>query len=405
MTRLGRLLVLNDQVLQRQGESFGCADAYLCFVLGFLPHCQELVLASRVVGAPLGPYRLPRDARVRVAALPDYGGIKDLYLRAHRYRPAIRAALDREVPRADSLWLNYSHPVSLAALRRARPGQRTFALLRGNYVKDARLRNPGPWGRVAAGIARINRARFARLVERRGTQLFGVGREALRDLERRHGRAREVIPTMIPRAELDGLCRGLTRSEGAGRIRLLFVGRVDPEKDLDTLLDALRRARARGTDVRLDVAGEGTERARLAALADAAGLSPHLTWHGHVVHGPALYDLYRRADALVISSRTEGLPAVLIEAGLFGLPTVTTDVGGIAAFVEDGVSGVIVPPGDAAALARGFTRLAESPELRRAMGERARALVGRRCLEDEVERVVAILTAPPGSSGSSRTSG
>ena len=197
---------------------------------------------------------------------------------------------------------------------------------------------------------------------------------------------------MVPRAELDGLTQGGSRSHLKGRIRLLFVGRVDPEKDLDTLLDALGRARAQGVDVHLDVAGDGSERVRLAALAQGAGLALHLTWHGHVTHGPALYELYRRADALVISSRTEGLPAALIEAGLFGLPTVTTDVGGIAALVEDGVSGVIVPPGDAEALARGFSRLAESPQLRRAMGERARASVGRRSLEEEVERMVAVLT-------------
>jgi len=399
VTRLGKLLVLNDQVLQREGEIFGCTDAYTRFILGFLPHCEELVLASRVTDERPGPYLLPQDGCVRVAPLPNYGGIKDLYIRAHKYWQAIRAVLDREVPRADSLWLNYSHPVSLAALRRSEPGQRTFALMRGNYVKDARLRNPGTWGRVAAGIARLNHVRFARLAQRRGTRVFGVGREAVQKLERHHGEAREVIPTVVPRAELDDMARGRSRSERAGQIRLLFVGRVEPEKDLDTLLDALRRARTQGADVHLDVAGDGAERARLGALADEAGLAPHVTWHGHVTHGPALYSLYRRADALVISSRTEGLPAALIEAGLFGLPTVTTDVGGIGALVEDGVSGVIVPPGDAEALARGFIRLAGSPQIRHTMGERARASVGRRSLEGEVERMVAVLTGAPDGNG------
>ena len=222
-----------------QAKTFGCADAYLRFILGFLPHCQELVLASRVVDEPPGPYQLPQDGRVRVAALPDYGGIKDLYVRAHQYWQGIRAVLDREVPRADSLWLNYGHPVSLAALRRSKPAQRGFAIMRGNYVKDARLRNPGPWGRLAAGLARWNQARFASLARSRGTQLFGVGREAVQQLKRSHGTAREVIPTMVPRAELDGLAQGGSRSDLSGRIRLLFVGRVDPEKDLDTLIDKL----------------------------------------------------------------------------------------------------------------------------------------------------------------------
>jgi glycosyltransferase involved in cell wall biosynthesis len=79
------------------------------------------------------------------------------------------------------------------------------------------------------------------------------------------------------------------------------------------------------------------------------------------------------ADVVVLPSRTEGLPAVAIEAGLVGLPVVATDVGGTSEIVVDGVTGVLVPPGDPEALAAGLDRAL-------AAGERLGAAARERCL-------------------------
>jgi glycosyltransferase involved in cell wall biosynthesis len=73
--------------------------------------------------------------------------------------------------------------------------------------------------------------------------------------------------------------------------------------------------------------------------------------------------VYAAANALVVSSRTEGLPGVLMEAGLSGLPAVTTDVGYVRAIVRDGETGAVVPAGDDAALREAIRAVLEQPGL------------------------------------------
>ncbi|MFD9124120.1 glycosyltransferase [Kitasatospora sp. NPDC059571] len=127
---------------------------------------------------------------------------------------------------------------------------------------------------------------------------------------------------------------------------LAWVGALAPEKRPDLALDAL--AELPGSH--LAVAGEGPLRAALAER-DTAGRATFLG----PLDDPA--PLYRAADALLLTSDSEGVPGVLIEAALAGLPAVATDVGFVRDVVRVGESGVLVPPGDAAALAAAVRRL------------------------------------------------
>jgi glycosyltransferase involved in cell wall biosynthesis len=98
--------------------------------------------------------------------------------------------------------------------------------------------------------------------------------------------------------------------------------------------------------VRLAIVGDGPQRG--AVTAAARGLAPgRVDFLGPVVD-PAL--TLAAADVLVLPSRTEGIPAVLIEAGLSGLPVVATDVGGVREVVVSGETGLLVAPGDGPAL-------------------------------------------------------
>jgi len=92
----------------------------------------------------------------------------------------------------------------------------------------------------------------------------------------------------------------------------------------------------------------------------------------------------------VLTSRNEGTPVALIEAGAAGRPVVATDVGGVAEVVRDGTSGYVVPPGDATALAARVGTILDEPEAARAMGLAGRAWVRARFSS---ERLVDDLTA------------
>ncbi len=164
----------------------------------------------------------------------------------------------------------------------------------------------------------------------------------------------------------------------------LAVGRLADAKDYPTLLAAADRLRRRGRPVRVLVAGDGPERGALLAQREALGLSAdEVRLLGARNDVP---DLMRAADGYVMASAWEGLPMVLLEASAAGLPLVATDVGGNREVVLHGVSGLVVPPGDAAALAGAMAQVMALPAGERAAWGRA----ARRHVDEEydLERVV-----------------
>ena len=129
--------------------------------------------------------------------------------------------------------------------------------------------------------------------------------------------------------------------------RLLFVGRLNAQKGIALLLDAVAKTRNRAE---LDVVGDGTDREALRAQAESLGIGARVHWHGALPQ-PRLLDFYRNATALVVPSLGEGFGLVAVEAQLCETPVVAFASGGLADTIENGSTGYLVPPGDAATLA------------------------------------------------------
>jgi len=154
---------------------------------------------------------------------------------------------------------------------------------------------------------------------------------------------------------------------------LLFVGRLRYYKGLDTLLQALPAV----PGVRLHVVGDGPMRGELERLADGLNLRERVTFVGDVPD-ESLPGCYRGADLFVLpaNARAEAFGTVLLEAMASGLPCITTEVGtGTSWVVQDGVTGLVVPPRDPQALAEAIRSLVEDHGRRAAMGQAARARV------------------------------
>ena len=130
---------------------------------------------------------------------------------------------------------------------------------------------------------------------------------------------------------------------------ILSIGRLSREKDHLTLLHAMK-----GLDAHLVIAGEGPERAALESAIRRLCLCERVTLAGHQ---DSVAPYYRAAQAVVISSRSEGSPNVLLEAMASGVPVVATRVGGIPEHVEDGQSALLIEPGDPAAMHTAIARL------------------------------------------------
>ena len=153
---------------------------------------------------------------------------------------------------------------------------------------------------------------------------------------------------------------------------LIAVGSLKPIKGVDVLLHALAGLVRKHPRLRLIVVGEGPDRSALENLARELSIADRVSFLGLRADVDVVL---RAADALVLPSRAEALPTVLLEAMATGLPVVATRVGGVPEIVEEGRSGVMVPPEDASALGSVLDRVVTDAALRRSLGERGRAVV------------------------------
>jgi glycosyltransferase involved in cell wall biosynthesis len=150
------------------------------------------------------------------------------------------------------------------------------------------------------------------------------------------------------------------------------VARLHRQKGVLNLLRAAPKILSACPEVRVAVVGEGPQSGRLRREAQRLGLDGHLLFLGERKDAPSFMALF---DMFVLPSLWEGLPFVLVEAAAWGKPIVATAVDGVPEILEDGKTGLLVPPGDPTALADAVIRLLRDKEEAHRLGETARTLV------------------------------
>lgn len=196
------------------------------------------------------------------------------------------------------------------------------------------------------------------------------------------------------------LSKSVERTTDRGRLRrslglpeeatlLISVGRLDEAKGQVYLLRALAGVSAPGSDLRLIILGDGPLRNELAGEAERLGILQRVDLRGGVDNVGEFLDA---SDIFVLPSLWEGLPMAMLEAMNAGLPVVATGVGGIPEVLSHEANGLLCRPADVEDLRRAITRLLESPELCRKLGDAGRGLVRERhSLEAMVDGHLAVL--------------
>jgi colanic acid/amylovoran biosynthesis glycosyltransferase len=164
-----------------------------------------------------------------------------------------------------------------------------------------------------------------------------------------------------------------------GRLRVLSVGRLVPDKGQLLLLEAVAALRDCGVGVSLTLVGDGPDRAALIDAVRRLGIGEAVVLAG-AVDQERLPELYLSHDVFCLPSFAEGLPVVLMEAMAYGIPVVATRIAGVSELVEDGLSGAVVAAGRVDLLVDVLSRLAADPELRARW-----AHAGRRRVRDEYD--------------------
>ena len=162
-------------------------------------------------------------------------------------------------------------------------------------------------------------------------------------------------------------------------VRLLYVGRISREKDLDVLAAAYHKVREAGAPVKLFIVGHGPYSEALAKILPDAVFAGYLT-------GEPLATAYASADIFVFPSTTDTFGNVIIEAQASGLPVIVSDLGGPKELVEDGVNGIVTKALDSDEVAKAITLLAKDTERRKQMGQQARQSVLDRSWPDAFRR-------------------
>jgi glycosyltransferase involved in cell wall biosynthesis len=350
-----RLAIFCDFSYRLDGDTLTAELPFALFLRALAPYFAKVIVAGRLdVSAPRFPYAMPG---IELAPLPYYRDGANL------------AAVMRSLPRAmgrfwhlldgaDVVWVLGPNPPQaiafalLGLLRR----RRVVLGVRQQLPELVRHRHPG---RPVVWWSASALDRCFRLLAR-VTDVVAVGNPLRRSYQK--GRdVHELVVSLVE--EQDLLQAGDDRRRYDGReLRMLSVGRADPEKNPLLLLEILREAAEHDPRWRLEICGDGVMVGELERRAGEMGLGERVTLHGHVAFGRDLWAHYRAAHALVHVSMTEGSPQVLVEAFAARLPVVATAVGAVADVVRG--RGLLVQPRDAAGAAGALQQMIDDPHLR-----------------------------------------
>ncbi len=288
----------------------------------------------------------------------------------------------------------------VAALRLAAEIRRTRPDILHTHTAKA-----GAIGRAAAILAGRARPRIV-IHTYHGHVLSGyfgpVGSRLFRGIERLLGHASDALVAVSPQVRDDLVGLGVAPAEkfavvrlgidlqqrvgstvdpaelrrrlgiGSERFVVGWFGRMTAVKRTCDLVDALVALRARGVDACLLLVGDGNDREALESYAKERGVARDLYLLGYQKD---VSDWWAVADAVVLTSANEGTPVTIIEALAAGRPIVSTEVGGVADVVRDGVDGFLTAVGDAEAMASCLADLAADPGLGTRLGESGRCRV------------------------------
>jgi len=174
------------------------------------------------------------------------------------------------------------------------------------------------------------------------------------------------------------------------------VARMTAKKGLKTVYRSVKWLSDNGYAVRHSLVGDGEDRKKILSYIDNLGLNGVAKWHGTQPHR-AVLDFYRRADVFVLGCEVaangdrDGIPNVLLESMAMGVPVVATNVSAIPELVQDGQTGILVPPGEPEKLAAAVVRLLTDNDLRQKIVNNARERVLKDFYNhDHIQRLAAI---------------
>jgi len=220
-----------------------------------------------------------------------------------------------------------------------------------------------------------------KIVIRGADHVFCVTDYLIEDAKRNGARSVSWSPTDINPKKF----RPIKVAKENNRFRILYIGRLDPDKGVRHLLDSLSLVRLQ-VDAELHLIGNGLEREYLKKKAIAMGIAEYVHFRGVIPHSKIPIEI-NKCDVLILPSFSEGIPRVVVEAMLCRKPTIITPISATSGFFEDGIHTIVVPEGDPYKLAEAIVKVLTDEKLQERLINNAWNIVRRKLLSYGAEHI------------------
>jgi glycosyltransferase involved in cell wall biosynthesis len=357
-----KLAVFSGQYFWFDGKHYSTDEAFVKFITSFCPYFEKIILCDAVMEEKETEAYVLDPTKAEVWPLPHFS-VYSFWRNILSTYPKIYRLIRDNMNRWDILWLNAPHPVSLMFAHICRKlGKPFFLFIRQNLKVQVGYRNRGIMKILSVAAATMLEWIFRWLS--RDCLTFAVGEEIFQRYRKTGKSVHKTAVSLISKKDIPDTVFERTPRDPR-QTRLLSVGRLDPEKGIIYLIQAVDKLVANGNaDIILDIVGTGTEENGLRWQVSKRGLAQNVHFAGYVSHGRQLLNLYRESDVYIQPSLTEGWPQTLFEAMACGVPVVATRVGGIPYLIEDGENGLLIDPASPREISDAVKRLVSDAELK-----------------------------------------
>lgn len=389
---LSRCLVVLDELFYKSSQGISSESTWWRFAEEFASNCRGLTLY-----VPIGDSSCPVDAKPVVlnnAKLEDrffFRRTEELYRKYLFYRTEFLRKSKKLICEHDVILLRLPSPLGLKLCKLAwKLNKPTILLVAGDVVNaTAYAKASGLKARLARWVAQYMRYQELQMAKR--SSFIAVW-------------GQDLFPIFAPINSQVALAADPNISKKAisyrfdtmkdDSIRIVRIGRILPVKGMEYLLYALAELRRRGRNVHLDILGGYDERdyfEKILEMVRQLKIEYYVTFHGQVEFGPDLFEILCHADVHVISSISEGVPRCVAEGRAFGLPTISTNVGGLPTVIQHEVNGLLVDPQKPDQIADAVDRLIQDGNLRRQIIKEGFDLAEKETSEYQARRLAKLI--------------
>ena len=349
-----KIFAYNDFILKENEGAIYADDSHIIFIKHTAErYFDDFKLGSRCVPSDSsGHYYFTSDQK-KLLRFPFYGSVSEFFTKPC-ILSAARKILKTTISEFDVFWLTWPHPISFLVLTLVGKKKPVVLFVRQNLEALIEVRYSGISRFVGKKFTQFLYG-YARLFHKNAL-IVSVGDEMYHYFK-------PVFPNnfYVSDSIISEKLQLAPRKEFSKDVKLLFVGRLEPEKGLFDLVNAVKLINET-LPISLTIVGEGGLGVELREFVRMLNLSRIVKFEGYQPFGERLFELYRSHDIMMISSYSEGLPKIINEARAFAMPIISTKVGGIAKELKEGETCLFVQPGNPEELAAAVLFLINNPK-------------------------------------------